>query len=130
MKTHKEINAANLAVVQLKNLEFMRANMVLNSWLLAQEEQAKKDVERVNKKGFENFRKGQKIEFMFSSILVLVSGLLLSLFISFIWRGMYADAAFLSGFLVGTLFCTYTVIKITFSEKFTPIEPWFKLVHS
>ena len=127
MKTQKEINADNLISAQLHDIELMRANTALNSWLLLKKEQDKKNIYLAEKARLKSFREEKIIDFIFFAILIMLASFSVLLCGSSVWMGDYASAVFFSPFATVAVVLTLLFYKKVVSIPFEPMNilPYF-----
>lgn len=127
MKTQKEINADNLISAQLRDVERMRANTALNSWLLLKKEQDKKNIYLAEKARLKSFREEKIIDFIFFALLIMMASFLVLVCGSSVWKEDYASAVFVSPFAAVAVILTVLFYKKVVSTPFEPmnIVPYF-----
>lgn len=127
MKTQKEINADNLISAQLRDVERMRANTALNSWLLLKKEQDKKNIYLAEKARLKSFREEKIIDFIFFALLIMMASFLVLVCGSSVWKEDYASVVFVSPFAAVAVILTVLFYKKVVSTPFEPmnIVPYF-----
>lgn len=122
MKTQKEMNADNLVSAQLRDIELMRANTALNSWILLKREQDKKNIYLAEKARLKSFREEKIIDFIFFALLIMIASFLVLVCGSSVWKGNYASAIFVSPFAAVAIVLTVLFYKKVVSTPFEPMN--------
>jgi uncharacterized membrane protein YfbV (UPF0208 family) len=104
MKTQSEINA-------------------IQSWIILQKEQDKKNIYLADKARFKSFREEKIIDFIFFSVLIMITSFLVLVCGSFVWKVDYASAVFVSLFAAFAVFLTVLFYKKVVSVPFEPLQP-------